>query len=117
MIAQKLTLQRVWSRQATVGFLGATNPKVWGPFVDTFNKRLHELGWIPGNNLAVDQQWADGDVGALAPGFAEGFASEGVDVIVTSGTQAVQAAKKAAKATPIVFASAGTRSGPSWSRA
>lgn len=113
MTARKFTLQRVWTRQATVGFLGATNPTVWGPFLDTFNNRLLELGWVPGNNLAVEQQWAKGDVGQHA-GLATGFAKKGVDVIVTSGTQAVLAAKKAvlsakkeARNTPIVFASAG----------
>lgn len=114
MASRKFALQRVWARQATVGFLGATNEKVWGPFLDTFNKRLHRLGWVAGNNLAIEQQWAKGDVGQHA-GFAQGFADSGVDVIVTSGTQAVQAAKRAvskakrkeAKQTPIVFASAG----------
>src|SRR3954466_11033158 len=106
MAPRNYTLQRVWARQATIGFLGATNPTVWGPFLDTFNGRLNQLGWIIGYNLAVEQQWAEGDIGQHA-GFAQGFAARGVDVIVTSGTQAVLAAKREAKNTPIVFASAG----------
>jgi putative ABC transport system substrate-binding protein len=113
MASRNYTLQRVWTRQATIGFLGATNEKVWGPFLDTFNNRLHELGWILGHNLAVEQKWADGNIGQHA-GFAQGFANSGVDVIVTSGTQAVLAAKRALRKakkegrnTPIVFASAG----------
>jgi putative ABC transport system substrate-binding protein len=106
MAARKYTLHRTWARQATVGFLGATNPTVWGPFLATFEKRMRDLGWIDGANIAVEQHWSHGRPD-LAPGFAQDFAERDVDVIVTSGTQAVIAAKKEAKTTPIVFASAG----------
>jgi putative ABC transport system substrate-binding protein len=106
MAARKYTLHRTWARQATVGFLGATNPTVWGPFLATFEKRMRELGWIDGANIAVEQHWSHGRPD-LHPGFAHDFAGREVDVIVTSGTQAVVAAKKEAKTIPIVFASAG----------
>lgn len=106
MAARKYTLHRTWARQATVGFLGATNPTVWGPFLATFEKRMRELGWIDGANIAVEQHWSHGRPD-LHGGFAQDFANREVDVIVTSGTQAVIAAKKDAKSIPIVFASAG----------
>jgi len=32
----------------TIGFLGATTPTVWSPFVAAFLGRLRELGWIDG---------------------------------------------------------------------
>jgi ABC-type uncharacterized transport system substrate-binding protein len=106
MAARKFTLHRTWARQVTVGFLGATNPTVWGPFLATFDKRMRELGWIDGANISVEQHWSHGRPD-LHAGFAQDFAGREVDVIVTSGTQAVIAAKKEAKTIPIVFASAG----------
>jgi putative ABC transport system substrate-binding protein len=94
------------SRKFTIGFLGATNPTVWGTFLAAFDKRLRKHGWVDGSNIAIVQQWAEGDPRKHA-GLAKKLAAHGVDVIVTSGTQAVLAAMQEAKKTPIVFASAG----------
>jgi putative ABC transport system substrate-binding protein len=106
MTARKFTLHRSWARQATIGFLGATTPKVWSPFVAAFDNRLRALGWIDGSNLAINCGWAEGREDRY-PGLANDFAGSDVDVIVTSGTPAVLAAKKQTKTIPIVFASAG----------
>jgi putative ABC transport system substrate-binding protein len=103
---RKFILQNRWVSQATIGFLGATNPTVWGTFFATFEKRLRELNWVDGSNVAIEQEWAEGDPGRHA-GLAKKFAALDVDVIVTSGTQAVLAAMQEAKKIPIVFASAG----------
>ena len=105
-MSRKFILQNRWVRQATIGFLGATNPTVWGTFLATFDKRLRELNWVDGSNIAIEQEWAEGDPGRHA-GLAKKFAALDVDVIVTSGTQAVLAAMQEAKKIPIVFASAG----------
>ncbi len=105
-MSRKFTLHRSWVKQATIGFLGATNPTVWGTFLATFDKRLRQLGWVDGSNIAIEQEWAEGDPGSHA-GLAKKFAALDVDVIVTSGTQAVLAAMQEAKKIPIVFASAG----------
>jgi putative ABC transport system substrate-binding protein len=106
MAPRKSRSRRNSGKQKIIGFLGATNPKVWRTFFGTFEKRLRQLGWVDGKNIAVEQQWAEGDA-KLHPVFATGFAARKVDVIVTSGTHAARAAKKAAKTIPIVFASAG----------
>jgi putative ABC transport system substrate-binding protein len=103
---RKFTLQKSWVSQATIGFLGATNPTVWGTFFTAFDKRLRALGWIDGNNIAIEQRWAEGDPDNHA-GLAKTFADLDVDIIVTSGTQAVLAPMQEAKRIPIVFASAG----------
>ena len=105
MTSHDFTLQRSWARQATIGFLGATTPAVWSNFVSEFDKRLRDLGWIDGSNVVVNYQWAGGLDKKYASIIAKHFAD--VDVIVTSGTPAVLAAKKATKKIPIVFASAG----------
>jgi putative ABC transport system substrate-binding protein len=101
-------MHRIWAKQATIGFLGATTPSVWSAFVAAFEQKLHELGWVDGLNIAIDYQWAHGDENAYAR-LAKGFVSREVDVIVTSGTGPVSAAITATKKNPIpiVFAAAG----------
>jgi putative tryptophan/tyrosine transport system substrate-binding protein len=86
----------------TIGFLGTTTASAWGPWTTAFVKRLRELGWIEGRNLAIEYRWADARSERFAEIAAE-FVRLKVDVIVTGGNAAV-AAKQASSAVPIVFA-------------
>jgi putative ABC transport system substrate-binding protein len=106
MPSRKFTLHHRWVRHATIGFLGATKPAVWSAFVTAFDARLHELGWNDGGNIDIDYQWAEGRNDLYAK-HLKSFVAKDVDVIVTSGTPGVLAAKKATKSIPIVFAAAG----------
>jgi putative ABC transport system substrate-binding protein len=90
----------------TIGFLGATTPTVWSPFVNAFLQRMRELGWVDGRNVNIDYRWAEGREDRYAEIAAE-FVRRKVDIIVTSGTGPVIAAKKATSEIPIVFAAAG----------
>jgi putative tryptophan/tyrosine transport system substrate-binding protein len=69
-------------------------------------RRLRELGWIEGRNVAIEYRWAEGRIEHLAE-FATEFVRLKVDVIVTSGTPPVLAAKEATSVIPIVFAAVG----------
>lgn len=93
-------------RLPTVGFLGTTTPVVWSAFVDAFLQRLRELGWIDGSTVAIEYRWAQGQ-DELYSEFAAEFVRLNVDVIVTAGTEAVLAVKKATSIIPIVVAAAG----------
>ena len=90
----------------TIGFLGATSPTIWSPFVGAFLQRLRELGWIDGHNIAIEYRWGEGRDDLYAA-FAAEFVQRRVDVIVTAGTAATMSVKKATSTIPIVFASAG----------
>ena len=68
-------------------------------------KRLRELGWIEGRTVAIEYRWAEGRIERAAE-IADEFVRLKVDVIVTSGTLNVIAAKQATLATPIVFVAA-----------
>jgi ABC-type uncharacterized transport system substrate-binding protein len=70
------------------------------------NGRLRELGWIEGRTVAIEYRWAEGRTERAAEIAAE-FVQRNVDVIVTSGTAFVVAAKQATSVIPIVFAAAG----------
>ncbi|MGH6674505.1 MAG: ABC transporter substrate-binding protein [Xanthobacteraceae bacterium] len=106
MTARGYIKHQRWERPATIGFLGATKHSAWSAFLPPFEQRLRELGWIDGHNLEIDFRWADGKPDRYQK-IAKDFADRGVDVIVTAGTPAVAAAKKATKAIPIVFTTAG----------
>jgi putative ABC transport system substrate-binding protein len=106
MTFREFTLHRSWTWQATIGFLGATKPSVWSEFVNAFDDRLRQLGWVDGSNVEIVYGWAEGRPDRYAK-IAKDFVRKGVDLIVTSGTPAVLAAMSATKSIPIVFASAG----------
>jgi putative tryptophan/tyrosine transport system substrate-binding protein len=68
-----------------------------------FWNRMRELGWVKGQNLIVDERWADGRYDRLPALMAE-VVGRRVDVLVTSTTVAAIAAKNATSTIPIVDA-------------
>jgi putative tryptophan/tyrosine transport system substrate-binding protein len=70
---------------------------------EAFRKGLRERGYVEGQNIHVDYQFAGGRVERLAELAAE-LVRLKVDVIVTTGTPVTDAAKRATKTIPIVFA-------------
>ena len=90
----------------TIGFLGQTTRSAWSEYVAAFVQRLRELGWIEGRTIAIEYRWGEGRAERFAEITAE-FVRLKVDVIVTSATPPVLAAKQATAIIPIVFATAG----------
>jgi ABC-type uncharacterized transport system substrate-binding protein len=90
----------------TIGFLVAGTPLSHGQWVAAFVQRLRELGWIEGRTVAIEYRWAEGRTERFDEIAAE-FVRRKVDVIVTSATAAIAAAKQATSVIPIVFAAAG----------
>jgi putative ABC transport system substrate-binding protein len=90
----------------TIGFLGPNTVSLDSQRVGAFVQRLRELGWIEGRTIAIEYRWAEGRNEHLADIVAE-FVRLKVDVIVTSGTPPVVAAKRATSVIPIVFAAVG----------
>src|SRR6266516_2157421 len=89
-----------------IGFLVAGTPLSHGQWVAAFVQRLRELGWIEGRTVAIEYRWGEGRNERFAQIAAE-FVRLKVDIIVTSGTPQVLAAKQATSVIPIVFAAAG----------
>jgi putative tryptophan/tyrosine transport system substrate-binding protein len=90
----------------TIGFLGPNTPSLDSRRVAAFAQRLSELGWIEGRTVAIEYRWAEGRTERLAE-FAAELVRLKVDVIVTSATPPVIAAKQATSVIPIVFAAVG----------
>src|SRR6059036_818625 len=90
----------------TIGFLGQSTRSAGSEWVAAFVQRLRELGWNEGRTIVIEYRWGEGREERFAEVAAE-FVRLKADVIVTSGTLAVMAAKQATSVIPIVFATAG----------
>jgi putative ABC transport system substrate-binding protein len=98
--AQQLT------RLPRIRYLGASSPSLEPHYVDAFRQKLRDLGYIEGQNIAIEYRWAEGQDDRL-PDLAAELVGSKVDVIVTTGTPGTFAAKQATKTIPIVMASSG----------
>jgi len=68
-----------------------------------FLQALRQLRWIEGENLRVEARWSAGDP-ALTAKYAEELVALAPDVILASGSAGAQAALRATRSLPIVFA-------------
>jgi putative ABC transport system substrate-binding protein len=89
-----------------IGFLVPNTRSTASEWIDAFLQRLRELGWLEGRTVAIEYRWVEGQTERFAE-IAGEFAQLNVNVIVTSGTPAVQALQAATSTIPIVFATAG----------
>jgi hypothetical protein len=99
-VAWPLAARAQQSKIPTIGFPGTATPLTMNSRVAAFVQRLRELGWIENRTVAIEYRWAEGRSGRFAEIVAE-FVRLKVDVIVTSGTPVVIAAKHATAVIPI----------------
>src|SRR5262245_35414160 len=72
------------------------------PVFRTFRQGLHDLGWVEGQNIAIEWRFSEGSAEPL-PRLAAELVNLPVDLIVASPTQPTLAAKEATSTIPIVF--------------
>jgi putative ABC transport system substrate-binding protein len=84
-----------------VGFLRSTPAEPFAHIVVAFRQGLNETGFVEGQNVAIEQRWADNQLDQL-PGLAADLIRRQAAVIVGNGP-AVEAARGAAATMPIVF--------------
>jgi putative ABC transport system substrate-binding protein len=93
-------------RVVRLGFVSPESPSTMPPGVSGFWHRLRELGWVEGQNLAVESRWAEGQYERL-PALTAELVAGNVDIIFTGTTLGAIAAKNATSAIPIVFVGVG----------
>jgi putative tryptophan/tyrosine transport system substrate-binding protein len=84
-----------------IGFLRSTPFAPFAHLVDAFRQGLKEAGFVEGENVTIEQRWADNHLDRL-PGLAADLLRRQVAVIVSNGP-AVEAARSATTTIPIVF--------------
>ena len=91
-----------------IGYLSASDPATESTRSEAIRLALRELGYIEGQNIAIEYRYAEGK-GDRLPGFAAELVRLKVDIIVAAGGHSViQAAKNATKTIPIVMVGQGS---------
>lgn len=101
--AAPLAAQAQQASPPRIGFLAAGSAATTRDWIEAFSRRLRELGWIEGRNIAIEYRYADGRAERFEE-IASEFVASKVDMIVTWGTPTVVATKRATSVIPIVFA-------------
>ncbi len=89
-----------------IGFLGNSTAALEANLVGPFRDGLRELGYDEGRNVLIEYRWAEGKYERFPALIAELIALK-VDVIVTAGTPATLAVKKATSSVPLVMVAVG----------
>jgi putative ABC transport system substrate-binding protein len=85
--------------------IGILAIEAWPP-IDTFRQALNELGYVEGKDVRFEHRYANGR-NELFLKLANDLVGLKVDVILTWGTDAALAAKRATTTTPIVMGAIG----------
>jgi putative ABC transport system substrate-binding protein len=85
-----------------IGYLSGDSRASSEDRISAFRHRLNELGWVEGDNLAIEWRFAGGNSNLL-PGLAADLLGLPVDLIVALGTADALAAKQQTDTVPIVF--------------
>jgi putative ABC transport system substrate-binding protein len=89
-----------------IGYLGTTGASAGARYLESFRKRLRELGYVEGQNILLEYRWAEGRPDRF-PALAGELVQLRVDVIVTGTNIAVAAVQQATQSIPIVVAGMG----------
>jgi len=90
-----------------IGYLSALSPSSESIRSEAIRRALHELGYVEGQNIAIEYRYSDGKTDR-APELAAELVRLKVDVIVVAGGDVwTRAAKNATKTIPIVMAGVG----------
>jgi hypothetical protein len=85
-----LTARAQRAKVARIGFLGVAPASAWADQVEAFKAGLHDLGYIEGRNIVIEQRWAE------SPDQLSALAAElvrmNVDIVVAPASTEVEPA-------------------------
>ena len=94
------------SKIPRIGFMGNSTAALEANLVDAFREGLREHGYEEGRNIVIEYRWAEGKYDQFPALVAELIAAK-VDAIVTAGTPAALAVKRATTTVPLVMVAVG----------
>jgi putative ABC transport system substrate-binding protein len=94
------------AQQRTLPLVAVLTPRTFAPNTEAFRRGLRELGYVEGQNIALEVRSAEGDYRRL-PALAAELVALKPDVIVTNSDNAIRAVKDAAGTIPIVMSVVG----------
>ena len=106
LAAPHALLAQASSKTVRIGFLVPTTRKGYAPRIEGLKAGLRDLGYIEGKNLTMEYRSAEDDRYERFPELAAQLVALKVDVLVTGGTPATLALKRATSTIPIIIGSA-----------
>ncbi|MGQ0545696.1 MAG: ABC transporter substrate-binding protein [Betaproteobacteria bacterium] len=106
LAASSLAQGQASSKIPRIGFLGNSTPALEANLVGPFGDGLRSLGYVEGQDILIEYRWAEGNY-ARFPGLIDELIARKVEVIVTAGTPATIAVKKATTTVPLVMIAVG----------
>jgi putative ABC transport system substrate-binding protein len=85
-----------------IGFVQVGSPQDNRGLFDAFRENLAALGWTDASNIVILDRWAEERAEQL-PGIVKELIGSGAAILVTGGTSATLAAKRATATIPIVL--------------
>ncbi len=89
-----------------IGFLGNSTAVLEANLIGPFRDGLRALGYIEGQNIAIEYRWAEGKYERFPELIGE-LVGLKVEILVAAGTPAAVAVKKAAPTIPLVMIAVG----------
>jgi putative ABC transport system substrate-binding protein len=89
-------------RMPVIGFLSSASPQTMEPEIAGFLQGLREIGYIEGQNIAIEYRWGEGQLDRL-PVLAAELVDRPVAVLFSHTDRAIVAARAATATIPIVF--------------
>src|SRR3984893_13454503 len=102
VVGHALQPEKLWR----IGMLETIPPELNKPNLDALRRGLQQLGYVEGRNYILEYRSADGQTEQFTR-LAVELVQSRVDLIITRGTPAAQAAKAATSTIPIVMAAVG----------
>jgi ABC-type uncharacterized transport system substrate-binding protein len=98
--------QQPTTKVARIGWLVTGSPTTHRFSLAAFQDGLKALGYVEGQNISIEYQWAEGNTTKL-PELANELVHQKVDIILAGGAVGAEAAKQATSLIPIIAAGVG----------